>query len=391
MNPVVDNRWNKILLIDDEPGIRRMMSLDLTADGYQVLTAASGVEGLDIFAAEHPPIVLTDIKMPGMDGIQVLARIKAADPDTEVIVITGHGDLDLAIKSLQLEAGDFVTKPISSDALAVALKRAKDRLDMKARLRSYTEELERRVAEATAQALAAQRLATVGETVSALVHSIKNMLAGLKGGTYLIKEGLNSGTERIVEHGMEMLERNVRRVGALVYDLLTISKPREPEVRPADPVAVAVEAVDFMWPEAENKDVDLRLTERGLGLTVPMDKKAILDSVINLLSNAIDAAATVTRGRVWLSVNEGSEEVWFEVCDNGPGLDEEALEHVFEGFYSSKGASGTGLGLMVVKKTALEHGGRVEFDNRPGKGAIFRLVLPKRAHRRLNKIGHELG
>jgi len=95
--------------------------MSLRSDGYEVLTAEDGKSGLEIFAKESPPIVLTDIKMPGMDGIEVLKRIKEISPETEVIVVTGHGDMDLAIQSLQLEASDFVTKPIVDEALAVEL------------------------------------------------------------------------------------------------------------------------------------------------------------------------------------------------------------------------------------------------------------------------------
>lgn len=88
----------KILVIDDEKPTLSMFRLFLGAYGYTVLTAENGKEGLELFMKEKPPIVLTDIKMPGMDGFEVLKRIKAADATVEVIMITGHGDMDLAIK-----------------------------------------------------------------------------------------------------------------------------------------------------------------------------------------------------------------------------------------------------------------------------------------------------
>ncbi|MFP5211930.1 MAG: response regulator [Acidobacteriota bacterium] len=120
----------KILVIDDERPTLDMMSLTLDAYGYDVLTAENGREGLDVFERERPSLVLTDIKMPGMDGIEVLKRIKAIAPNTEVIVITGHGDMDLAIKALNLDATDFINKPVQRQALENALKRARDRLDL---------------------------------------------------------------------------------------------------------------------------------------------------------------------------------------------------------------------------------------------------------------------
>jgi anti-anti-sigma factor len=117
----------KILVIDDEKPTLGMFELFLGAYGYKVLTAENGAIGLEIFEKEKPPIVLTDIKMPGMDGLEVLKRIKEIDPSAEVIVITGHGDMDLAVRALRLNATDFINKPIQKKALDDALRRAEQR------------------------------------------------------------------------------------------------------------------------------------------------------------------------------------------------------------------------------------------------------------------------
>ena len=104
-----------ILLVDDEEGIRTVLGITLADMGYRVLTAENGSEALRILKDQSPSIVLTDIKMPEMDGIELLRRIKEINPDTEVIMMTGHGDMDLAIKSVTYEATDFVTKPINDE------------------------------------------------------------------------------------------------------------------------------------------------------------------------------------------------------------------------------------------------------------------------------------
>jgi anti-anti-sigma factor len=121
---------NRILVIDDEKPTLSMFRLFLAAYGFDVITAENGEEGLSIFERERPSIVLTDIKMPGMDGLEVLERIKKMDPRAEVIIITGHGDMDIAIQALNLNATDFINKPIQKDALDAALKRASERLSM---------------------------------------------------------------------------------------------------------------------------------------------------------------------------------------------------------------------------------------------------------------------
>ena len=118
----------KILVIDDEVPTLEMLRLFLGACGYQVFTASSEPEGLEIFEKETPPIVLTDIKMPGKDGFAILKSIKELRPETEVIVITGHGDKDLAKKALELEASDFFNKPLDTEALEQALDRIEERL-----------------------------------------------------------------------------------------------------------------------------------------------------------------------------------------------------------------------------------------------------------------------
>lgn len=163
----------KLLLVDDEPGIRNVLKVFLDDIGYNVLTAASGEEALQVFGVERPPIVVTDVKMPGMDGVEVLRRVKAIRPDTEVIVITGHGDMDTAIESLKLDAADFITKPINTDALEIALKRAREKINLRRQVREYTENLEKMVQETSARLVAAERQSTASQVVEGLFGSIQ--------------------------------------------------------------------------------------------------------------------------------------------------------------------------------------------------------------------------
>jgi anti-anti-sigma factor len=120
----------KILVIDDERPTLSMFKLLLDAYGFEVFTAENGDEGIELFQEHAMPIVLTDIKMPGMDGLEVLRRIKEISPRTEVIIITGHGDMDLAIKALSLDATDFINKPIQQRSLDAALRRARERIEL---------------------------------------------------------------------------------------------------------------------------------------------------------------------------------------------------------------------------------------------------------------------
>jgi len=143
MKKMKDRDW-KVLFIDDEEGIRKVISITLADAGYSVLTAQDGVSGFEICHKNSPQIVITDIRMPHMDGIEVLKKIKETDPEIEVIVVTAYGDMDLAIQALQLDASDFITKPINDEALFVALERAKERYATRKELNDYTTLMEER-------------------------------------------------------------------------------------------------------------------------------------------------------------------------------------------------------------------------------------------------------
>jgi PAS domain S-box-containing protein len=141
----------KIVLIDDEQDIREVMTITLEDSGYEVFTASDGKSGLKLCNDVLPHIVITDIRMPEMDGLQVLEALKTELPDTEVIVTTAFGEMDLAIRALQLDASDFITKPINDQALNLALKRAKNRYTSKKQLADYTALLEKENAETSQQ------------------------------------------------------------------------------------------------------------------------------------------------------------------------------------------------------------------------------------------------
>jgi PAS domain S-box-containing protein len=178
----------KLLIVDDEAGIRKVLGIALSDIGYKVFTAGNGEEALRIFRKQIPPIVLTDIKMPGMDGIELLKTIKTENPDTEVIMITGHGDMDLAIKSLKYQAIDFVTKPINDDVLQIALNRAHDKIQTRQKLREYTENLEALVREKSAKLVEAERQAAVGQTLELFSSALKNIAGDLESGIKYFNE-----------------------------------------------------------------------------------------------------------------------------------------------------------------------------------------------------------
>ncbi|HIC90895.1 MAG TPA: response regulator [Syntrophaceae bacterium] len=371
----------KLLLIDDEEGIRKVWGIALRDAGYEVITAKNGEEGLKFFSLEHPPIVLTDIRMPGMDGIQVLKSIKEMSPDTEVIVITGYGEMDLAIRSLQLDASDFINKPIGNEALFVALKRAEEKLEIKRKLKEYTENLERKVEEATRELIEAERLATIGQTVAGLAHAIKNILGGLKGGVYVVNTALKKQDRNLLKTGWNMVERNIDNISNLVLDMLNYSKERKPEYEVCSPNTVAEEVCGLMEPKARESGIEIfRNFDPTIG-EVSLDPKGIHCCLLNLVSNAIDACVSCPDRPGRVEVRTTTENKWavrFDVSDNGCGMDEETQKKVFSRFFSTKGSKGTGLGLLVTQKIVQEHDGIINFVSEVGKGSTFTIRLPHR-------------
>jgi signal transduction histidine kinase len=380
-----------ILLVDDEEGIRKVLAISLQDAGYEVLTAANGEEALNVFRTQQPALVLTDIKMPGMDGIELLQKIKQENADTEVIMLTGHGDLDLAIKSLQCEAADFVTKPISDEALEIALKRAHDRMWMRRRLREYTESLEALVYEKTRQLVQSERLAAIGQTIATLAHAIKNIIGGLTGGMFVLEKGMELSNEEYRAQGWEMLKGNVAKIKNLSLGLLNYAKDREPDFQLCDPNDPVREVFNLMLPRAKDAGVKLKMElAKDLSYTL-LDMEGIHSCLLNLVTNAIDACADFecvnrTLEVVIRSLSVDGWAVEYQVEDNGCGMDAETRKQAFNNFFSTKGSKGTGLGLMITRKVITEHGGSIELTSEKGKGSAFSIRLPKKYDIAASKI-----
>jgi PAS domain S-box-containing protein len=500
---------NRLLLIDDEPDILRVLSRSLCADGYEVLTAQNGKEGLAVFQKERPAIILTDIKMPGMDGIEVLKAIKKQDEDAEVIIITGHGDIDNAIEALKYGASDFINKPIRDEALSLALKRAEEKIRMRRQLKEYTVNLEKKVEEATRELrrktnfmeklirssndgivatderfavviynpgaqrifgyraeeviqkmdaasivpqellaslrqepdqgdrdaelpwqettvpvregsripvrfagtllhekkkvvgsvlffqdmreikrlekelVHAERLAAVGQTVAGLAHGIKNILHGLKGGSYLVDIGIEKDKPDKLRTGWDMIQRNIGRTADLVMDLLSYAKEREPEYERCRPNEIAEDVGSLVAEEAEKNDISIQLDLDPAVDEVVMDPRTIHTVLLNLVSNAVDACIfDENTGKQWQvrigTARAGDGLIRFSVSDTGSGMSEEVREKLFTSFFSTKGHRGTGLGLLVTRKLVEEHGGKIDVGSTPGKGTTFTVQLPER-------------
>jgi signal transduction histidine kinase/pSer/pThr/pTyr-binding forkhead associated (FHA) protein len=226
----------------------------------------------------------------------------------------------------------------------------------------------------------AERLAAIGQTVATLSHHIKNILQGIRGGSYLIEMGLAQHDESVVGKGWKIVEKNQNKISSLVMDMLTFSKEREPDLCPANMNEVVGDVMELMQSRAE--EVNVRLACR-LAPEMPQlifDPEGMHRAVLNVVTNAIDAVSESPEqsGCVEVSTEYAAEEsiLRVTVSDNGPGIPPEHIGKLFSPFVSFKKGRGTGLGLPVSQKILNEHGGRITVDSRPGCGSRFLLELP---------------
>lgn len=220
----------KILVIDDEKPTLKMFTLLLSAYGYEIFTAENGQEGLDLFKKERPGLVLTDIKMPVMDGIEVLKQIKQVDPQAEVIVITGHGDMDLAIQALNLDATDFINKPLQRETLEQALNRAAERLAI-----AKSEESQINLSERPGAAVIAVRGNVTAQTIPHLAEVFAQAKALAKDAILIDFEenasingaGITGLTELLRDnrdHGVRVVLAGLSANFRTVFDMVGITK-----------------------------------------------------------------------------------------------------------------------------------------------------------------------
>ena len=231
----------------------------------------------------------------------------------------------------------------------------------------------------TEKLLETERLATVGQTVAQLAHSIKNILTGLQGGIYDLKTGQRLGDGTRVEEGMQTLTRNYKRITELVQGFLRFSREHRPEVALVDPVALSGEVYRLYHKISEKHRICFSLEAQPGVEPAWLDPRGMHTCLTNLVANAFDACKQSERDdcRISLRVDEREGVIIFEVEDSGCGMSTAVQDQLFRGIFTTKGPSGSGLGLVMTKKIVGDHGGSVTVRSSPGQGSLFRIELPR--------------
>jgi signal transduction histidine kinase len=224
----------------------------------------------------------------------------------------------------------------------------------------------------------AERLAAMGQTIATLSHHVKNILQGIRGGSYLIDAGLNTNDQEIVRKGWGIVEKNQEKISNLVMDMLSFSKEREPDLVPAKLNSVVDDVIELMQTRGLEAGVELVWKP---GEDIPellFDSEMMHRAILNVVTNAIDACEKAEQGRVVVATEHSVENMLVRVIvtDNGEGIPEKDISKMFSVFESRKGNRGTGLGLPVSKKILREHGGDILVVSQVGEGSCFTLEMP---------------
>lgn len=224
----------------------------------------------------------------------------------------------------------------------------------------------------------AERLAAVGQAVAGISHYIKNVLAGMKGGSGLINLGLEKQEIGIIKEAWPILERANKKINDLVQDMLTYSKAREPELSKVNINNLLKDITKLCEETAKKNDVSIILNlDKSISDSM-LDQNRITDAILNIVSNAIDALLKVPNAHVNISTKLDAKENKLDVVieDNGCGIPQTAIKKIFDPFFSTKGSKGTGLGLAVTKKVIEEHKGRITVFSEEKRGTKFVIMLP---------------
>ena len=379
-----------ILIVDDDHALLQALPqmLYLRMREVQVDTVDSAVPALDRIQEHDYDAIVSDIKMPGMDGLELLTRIHELRPHAPVLLITGHGEHDLAIRALRGGAYDYILKPIDRDTFAAALQRAiqahqlrRQVLAQHIALGQHAKALETMVQKRTHELVEAN--ATKDKFLSIVAHELKTPLSNLESIAQVLSRQLEQADSvEAVKQGLVNMEHALNRTRVLVQDLLDTS---------------LIETNMFVLHRKRCNLVDLchqLLNEYTAGagpqltseftsdpIEAEVDEGRISQVLINLLSNARKYSRKGSP--ITVTLQQSGYETMISVRDMGVGIPSEALPHIFEQFYRVPGIepqngerAGTGLGLYISRKIVERHGGRIEVQSTPGSGSSFTVILP---------------
>ena len=357
----------KVLVIDDEEIARISCQRVLKREGIEVRLAAGGREGLEMVVKNPPDLALVDLKMPEMDGVEVVRRIQAHDPNIVSIIITGYATIESAVAVMKQGAYDYLPKPFTPDELLIVVKRG----------------LEKRRLDRESRALREEKEAMKRNFVTMVTHQLRSPLSAIM--QYFEVMLGNIGGE-LTDNQREMLERAQQRLQGLldlINDWLDMSRMQPGDiVSRLRPIAVA-ECVEAALAALEHAGRDRGITVSSeLTPNLPpihADLQSLKEVLANLVANAVNYNRD--GGQVRVRARDLGQQVAIDVEDTGYGIDAKEIPFIFDQFYRGKDKDarrrpGTGLGLAIAQKIVRAHGGTISVSSEPGRGSTFTVEIP---------------
>lgn len=361
----------KILVVDDQPINVKVLEKKLSQHGMTVLEAYSGASALKMAATEKPDLILLDIMMPEMDGVEVCRRLKASAETKEipVIFITARTSREGKLEGLSSGAADYITKPLD---LEETMARVNTQLAIR-RNHMANLELTRRLADS-------RRQAAISHVTEGIAHNLNNLLGVAVGYLDIMKQSFER-PDRLKSTCLQ-LDEAIQRLVKIVRELTTVaefSKVRKQQGR-LQPIMAA--GIERFRRDAGAVEVEVDMPEESIEMWTNAD---ILEDVIaRLLINAWESYNRMeTKTDRWLSVTarevlDSEDKTFVEICvlDNGPGIPDTIKDHVFDPFVTTDSSVGRGMGLTIVRHSIESLGGTVQLEQRSKGGTCARLHHP---------------
>ena len=381
---------SQILIVDDDVALLQALpqALFLRIDDVRIDTCDSALEALEQIQEYDYDAIVSDIKMPGMDGLALLEKIQELRPETPTLLITGHGEHELAVQALRGGAYDFIQKPIDRDYVVAALLRAIQTHQLRCQLREHQRALElhaqslERVVQHRTQELV-QANAAKDKFLSMVSHELRTPLTSLKMRTqHLRQHRERSESDDIVSLGLEDMERSISRLEVLINDLLDASLIETNMFVLHRKRCDLVDLCRHLLEEyTAGNGPALRFEAPGEPIEAEVDPDRISQVMLNLLTNA--RKYSPEGYPITVTLQQAGYEAIISVRDMGGGIPADVLPHIFEQYYRVPGVevqtdsySGLGLGLYISRKLVERHAGRIDVQSVPGEGSVFSVVLP---------------
>jgi signal transduction histidine kinase len=371
----------QVLVIDDEIGPRESLRM-LLKPNYQVHTADCVEAGLKVLKEKQPDTIVMDIRMPGMNGIEGLRKIREIDPHLSVIMLTGFGALETAKEALRHGANDYISKPFDTGEMRDVIGRNVERTRVHRASESAAGEIKELNSRLLKELAQKERLASLGQASAEFVHDLGNPLTIVWGYVQLLAKKLEHsenggaiGNATSIKE-LRIIEQNVR----LCRELLNMWQSYgSAEALPRKPISVSLilqEVLKGVGALAAQSGVEMQSDICADPCTLAGDALQIKRAIQNVIINAIQASAD-NKGLVSIACTRKDFYVDLRVEDNGPGIAPAQFNKIFDPYFTTKQAkSGTGLGLYISKKVVEDHNGSIKAESTPGVGSVFTIRLP---------------